>query len=75
MKLNFEVVADCNDENDNATCWVAEINHEEYGKFIWITNIGKAFAVEFKNEYDDIETLKEFRGFKSAEKWANEFLG
>lgn len=33
----WQIVHDCDGENGEPTCWVKEINHPDYGRFIWIS--------------------------------------
>lgn len=35
IKLNWQVVNDCNDENGNPTAWALAINSPTYGKYCW----------------------------------------
>ena len=37
MKLKWEPLWECDDDDGNHTAWSAEINHPTYGKYVWIT--------------------------------------
>ena len=34
MKNKWEIIYECDDEEDNPTCWALEINHEKHGKYV-----------------------------------------
>lgn len=71
-KNTWEVVIDCNDEDDNPTCWSKEINHKKYGKFVWITDNGNGYNVEVIR--DETIVLKECKSLASAKKWVTSNL-
>ena len=72
-KNTWEVVEDCNDENNNATCWSKEINHKKYGKFVWITDNGNGYNVEVISN-DETIVLKECKSLASAKRWVTSNL-
>lgn len=67
MKNNWEIVHDCDDENENPTCWAKEINHKKYGKFVWITKGLDGFDVEVNRS--EFETLVRCKSLSSAKIW------
>lgn len=57
MENTWEIVHDCDSEDGAITCWSKEINHTQYGKFIWITkNANCSFDVEV-NQNGDFRTF------------------
>ena len=34
-RLKWNIVHECDDDNGNPTQWAAEINHPDYGRFVW----------------------------------------
>lgn len=43
----WQILHDCDGENGEPTCWVKEVHHPDYGRFVWITkNSNGKFDVE-----------------------------
>lgn len=67
MKNTWNIVHDCDGENGEPTCWVMEINHSKYGRFVWIE----------ENENGDFDvtvdrgTLKTCKSLTSAKRWVS----
>ena len=66
---HFEIVPECNDENDNPACWAVTICTTPDGKrhFLWITKYAEnEYKVEDSNGHDrtDGKTYKTFAGAK-----------
>lgn len=67
----WEIVHDCDEENGNPTCWAKEINHQDYGRFIWITeNSDGKFDVEV-DQGGDFRTLVTCKSLTSAKRWVS----
>jgi len=72
MKRKWEIVHDCDGDNGEPTCWVLEVNHSDYGKYIWITDSGLGFDVEHKSKYsNDIAPLVTCKTLTSAKRWVS----
>ena len=71
-KLNWQVIHDCDAENGNPTTWAAEINHSRYGKYCWITDMGKHFSVEV--DCGAFEELAKCKTLVSAKRWVSAHL-
>lgn len=61
-RLKWNIVHECDDDNGNPTQWAAEINHPDYGRFVWIDDEGEKFGVYseviYGNESDeDLEAM------------------
>ena len=71
--ITWVILHECDEEYGTPTCWSAEINHEDHGKYIWITNTGKSFDVECYQE-GSFKTLTSCKTFTSAKRWATRYL-
>lgn len=69
MSKKWKTIHECDDANGNPTCWVLEINHEDHGKWIWITlNSNKKYNIEiYPNQYYTI--LATCKSLSSAKNW------
>ena len=75
MKRKWNVVHECDTENGNATQWSLEMNHEKYGKYVWISGVldndGETI-IQYDVEvipYDDVKVLAECKSLASAKRW------
>lgn len=69
MKLKWNIVHECDDEDGNPTTWVAEINNPIYGKYCWITSsISLEFIIETKDNKDYIIHTKT-KSLRGAKRW------
>lgn len=64
----WTVIEECNDENDDPTCWVKEINSTRYGKYVWITDRGGGYNVEVCSA-NKIYPIKQCKSLVSAKRW------
>lgn len=74
MRKQWEIVHECDDDEENPTCWVLEINHEKHGKYVWISlNYTGEYDVEVTMYYDtlldDMKTLISCKSLASAKRW------
>lgn len=72
IKLKWEIVHECDDEDGNPTQWASEINHPQFGKYCWISNMGKYFSVEV--DYEGFKELTQCKTLVSAKRWVAQFL-
>ena len=70
MKLKWEPIWECDDDDENHTAWSAEINHTTYGKYVWITLAENGYAVEVLTENDYI-ALVTCKSLASAKRWVS----
>lgn len=56
-RLKWNIVHECDNDNRSPTQWVAEINHPDYGKYVWIDDEGDKFGL-YSGENCDIELAK-----------------
>ena len=66
-KLQWSIVHECDEENGNPTQWAAEINHEQYGKYCWINDMGDYFGIEV--DCGDFTELMRCKTLVSAKRW------
>lgn len=66
-KLQWSIVHECDEENGNPTQWAAEINHEQYGKYCWINDMGDYFGIEVN--YGGFMELMQCKTLVSAKRW------
>ena len=73
MKLKWEVIHECDDENGNPTEWAAEINHPKYGQFCWIDDMSDnektRFSVFVDNGTIEMKELVRYKSLTSAKRW------
>lgn len=73
MKLKWEVIHECDDENGNPTEWAAEINHPKYGQFCWIDDMSDneetQFSVFVDNGTIEMKELMRCKSLTSAKRW------
>ena len=50
MKLKWEPIWECDDDDENHTAWSAEINHTTYGKYVWITLAEMAMLLRYSQK-------------------------
>lgn len=70
MKYNWEIVHESDDEKTGEpTCWAAQIDSEQHGKYVWITlNANGLYDVEVK-PFDDFNVLVSCKSLTSAKRW------
>ena len=73
--LNWEIIHEMDDEKTGApTCWAAEINHQEYGKFIWITlDCEGKYNIEISIN-GNYKVLASCKTFPSAKRWTTRYI-
>lgn len=65
---NWKIIHDMDGENGEPTCWSLEINHKEYGRFVWITlNPENKYNIEV--DCDGFKTLATCKSLTSAKRW------
>lgn len=68
----WEIIHDMDDEESgDPTCWVKEVNSKEFGKHVWITDIGETFEItvdETKADVDD-PVLMTCKTLAAAKRW------
>lgn len=72
MKDVWQIVHDCDEDDGEPISWAKEINHQEYGKYIWITRRDDTeYAVEVIPAPGQMETdvLMVCKSLKSAKRW------
>ena len=82
MKLNWEIIHECDDDDGNPTQWALEINHPLHGKFCWIsetwTKQGHYFAVEVLTDGEIgricFKELVQCKSLTSAKRWVSRYL-
>lgn len=85
MANKWEVIHVSDTESGKPTCWAMEINHEKYGKYVWITgylaNDEKTierYAVEVAELYGEslceMITLVNCKSLASAKRWVARYL-
>lgn len=73
--LKWNIIHEMDDEETGApTCWAAEINSPEYGRFIWITlNYLDRYNVEISKE-GELEMLVSCKSLSSAKRWITRYI-
>lgn len=70
MKKNkWEIVLECDDEDDTPTCWALEINHRKYGKYVWITKYDEQDYTVEVIPYNETIELMHCKSLVSAKRW------
>lgn len=64
----WTVIEECNDENNNPTCWACEINSKRYGRYVWITDKGGGYDVEV-DAGNHIYSIKKCKSLSSEKRW------
>ncbi len=72
MKVKWNIIHECDDENGNPCQWIAEINHYKYGKYVWINDMGSYFNVEV--DYGGFIELVRCKSLTSAKRWITMYL-
>ncbi len=72
MKNKWTIVHDCDDDNGNPTCWSLEINHPQYGRYVWIAETETGYDVQI--ERSSIETIANCKTLSSAKRWVTSNL-
>lgn len=68
---DWEIVHEGDLDDGTPTMWAKEIDHPDYGAYVWITlNAQNTYDVEIceENEFRSLKTLKTFSG---AKRWAD----
>lgn len=79
-KNEWTVVPEGDTDSGKHTCWALEINHERYGKYVWITGVldhDEETIIRYDVEvipYSDVKTLVECKTLTSAKRWVTQFL-
>lgn len=76
MKNNkWNIIHECDDDNGQPTCWSKEINHQKYGKYVWISKESDSmYAVEVI-PYTDTRVLMTCKSLASAKRWVTINIG
>lgn len=80
MKTKWKIVHESDTDNGKPTTWSLEINHEKYGKYVWISGLldhDEETIVQYNVEvipYGDIITLCECKSLTSAKRWVTMHL-
>lgn len=72
--LKWEVVHESDDDEGNPTMWSAKIDHDKYGKYIWIEMSDKGGYDVVINVDDDWKVLKNSKSMSGAKKYANDLI-
>lgn len=67
-KNKWEIIHDADTEEGEPTTWSMEINHEKYGKFVWVCQYD---INDFRVEVDlgDFVELVTCKSLASAKRW------
>jgi hypothetical protein len=78
MKNKWEIIHEGDTDSGNPTSWALEINHEKYGKYVWITGVLDydeetiiRYDVEICYSGNDFRTLKQCKSLASAKRWVS----
>jgi hypothetical protein len=78
MKNKWEIIHESDTDSGRPTSWALEINHERYGKYVWITGVLDydeetiiSYDVEVCYSGNDFITLKQCRSLTSAKRWVS----
>ena len=74
MKMIWNPVYECDDEDDNPTVWALEINSSKYGKYAWISlEDDNEFSITTSNYGSNLgsEPLMVCKSLKSAKRWVS----
>lgn len=73
--LKWNIIHEMDDEETgNPTCWAAEIDSLEYGKFIWITlDDLDRYNVEISKD-EELKTLVSCKSLSSAKRWVTRYI-
>ena len=80
MKRKWEIIHDCDTDNGNPTCWALRIDHEKYGKYVWISAVldyDEETITQYNVEvipFRDTITLCECKSLASAKRWVTMHL-
>ena len=80
MKNKWEIIHEGDTDSGKPTSWSLEINHERYGKYVWITGVLDhdeetiiQYNVEVARYYDSVlnemKILVECKSLTSAKRW------
>lgn len=69
MKLIWNPVTECDDDNGNHTVWSTEVNHAVYGKYLWISMDDGLYVVEYAVG-GDFKPLVYCKSLIAAKRWA-----
>lgn len=72
MKLQWNVIHECDDDDGNPTQWAAEINHPKYGKYCWINDMGSDISTGYFNvevNCGGFVELVQCKSLASAKRW------
>lgn len=68
-KNKWEVILECNGEDENPTCWALEINHDRYGKYVWISKYDDRDYIVEVIPYSETRELVHCKSLVSAKRW------
>ena len=79
-KKKWEIIHESDTESGKPTCWALEINHEKYGKYVWISGYLaedeetiETYVVEvayyYNTRLDEMKPLVECKSLASAKRW------
>ncbi len=76
--LDWKIIHECDTDDNEPTCFCAEINSKKYGKYVWITqNENDEWNVEVSSggfNGDIIRTLIACKSVVSAKRWVARYL-
>lgn len=72
--MKWKPVFECDDDEDNPTVWVAEINSKKYGKYVWISCEDDCkYKITTSNYGEDLfsEPIKICKSLVSSKRWVS----
>lgn len=72
--MNWHPVLECDDEDGKPSVWVAEVNSEKYGRYVWISDAGdNDFEITTSRYGSDLgsDPLKVCKSLASAKRWVS----
>lgn len=70
--ISWNIVHDADDDEGKPTTWSAQVDSDEYGKYIWIEKSDNGYDVVINNNHDDMVVFRSFDALDEAQNYVEE---
>lgn len=70
--ISWNIVHDADDDEGKPTTWSAQVDSDEYGKYVWIEKSENGYDVVINNNHDDMVVFRSFDALDEAQNYVEE---
>ena len=72
--ISWNVIHESDDEKGRPTLWAAQVNSDEFGKYVWIEKSDNGYDVVINNDNDDMVVIESFDFLDDAQNYVEEAI-